>query len=523
MPASDDSSTPAAGSRSGMAPGAIPALSLLLVINLFNYIDRQVLSALLPKLKRDATIFDPTDPWRNTKLGLLTTAFMVAYMVLSPVFARAGEMYRRWFIIGIGVVLWSLASGSTGLATTYLFLLMMRCLVGVGEAAYGPIAPAMISDLFAPSVRGKVMAIFYAAIPVGSALGFVIGGQLGELLGWRHAFWATYVGIIPGLICFFMWEPKRPISQPVDQPKKKAARYSDVLRELRGIRSFVLCCAGMTCTTFVLGGVAVWVPEYIFQREARFVLNESVIKDLNEKPEFLTLDDSPQPLVPTPVQEKLTPLLNGEELSYDEIEEKLNTALTPQEVKLHSETIYQAATADNSVTTGQIGLTFGGIVVISGLFATLIGGWFGDWLRAKQVRGAYFHAAGWATILAWPFFVAMLYVPFPYAWALLFVAVFFLFFNTGPANTILANVTRSPIRATAFAINILIIHALGDAISPTLIGGMYDLVSLNFAFLVVSGLIIVGGSLWVIGSRFIDADTAKAIEADEAAPVSPAQ
>jgi hypothetical protein len=128
------------------------------------------------------------------------------------------------------------------------------------------------------------------------------------------------------------------------------------------------------------------------------------------------------------------------------------------------------------------------------------------------VRGAYFHAAGWTTVLAWPFFVAMLYTPFPYFWAVLFVAVFFLFFNTGPANTILANVSRSATRATAFAINILVIHALGDAISPTVIGAVYDVASLDTAFLLVSVLILVGGGLWVAGARHLDEDTRKAAE-----------
>ena len=158
-------------------------------------------------------------------------------------------------------------------------------------------------------------------------------------------------------------------------------------------------------------------------------------------------------------------------------------------------------------------------MVVSGLVATLLGGWFGDWLRNRGVRGAYFHAAGWTTILAWPFFVAMLFVPFPAAWGVLFVAVFFLFFNTGPANTILANVTRSPIRATAFAINILVIHALGDAISPTLIGAIADLADLHTAFLIVSVLILVGGGLWVAGSRSLDEDTRRATAADEGRPV----
>ena len=111
----------------------------------------------------------------------------------------------------------------------------------------------------------------------------------------------------------------------------------------------------------------------------------------------------------------------------------------------------------------------------------------------------------------------MLYVPFPWAWGVLGVAVFFLFFNTGPANTILANVSRSTIRATAFAINILIIHALGDAISPTIIGTVADLADLHTAFLMVSVFILAGGLLWVLGARTLDEDTRRATAADQGA------
>jgi MFS transporter, Spinster family, sphingosine-1-phosphate transporter len=113
-------------------------------------------------------------------------------------------------------------------------------------------------------------------------------------------------------------------------------------------------------------------------------------------------------------------------------------------------------------------------------------------------------------VLAWPFFVAALFVPFPLAWAFLFVAVFGLFFNTGPANTVLANVTRSEIRATAFAVNILIIHLLGDVISPPIIGLIEGFADLQTAFLIVSVSVPLGGLLWVLGARHLDADTKRA-------------
>ena len=133
------------------------------------------------------------------------------------------------------------------------------------------------------------------------------------------------------------------------------------------------------------------------------------------------------------------------------------------------------------------------------------------------MKGAYFLVAGWGMMVGFPAFLAMLYVPLPWGWVFCFVMAFFLFFNTGPANTILANVVRSDIRATAFAINILIIHALGDAISPTVIGFVQDLSDLDTAFLIVSVLILAGGGLWVAGARYLDEDTRRATEADAAA------
>jgi len=188
--------TPDAPGPKMTMPGAGYALALLLAINLFNYIDRQVLSAALPKIRLDAEIFRPDDPWATTKLGALTTAFMVAYMVLSPVFGRLGDKSSRWAVVGAAVIVWSLATGGTGLAASYLLLLATRSLVGIGEAAYAPVAPAMLSDMYPVDHRGRVMSWFYAAIPVGSALGFVIGSQVAETaLGWRGAIsWSRHAG-----------------------------------------------------------------------------------------------------------------------------------------------------------------------------------------------------------------------------------------------------------------------------------------------------------------------------------------
>jgi MFS family permease len=584
-----------------VAPRAGLALALLLGINLFNYIDRQVLSAVLPKLELDAALFDPADPWLKFKLGWLTTAFFVSYMLLSPVFGRLGDTRSRWALVGVGVIVWSLASGASGLATGFWMLLFTRCLVGIGEAAYGPVAPAMLSDLYPERQRGRILAWLYMAIPVGSALGFVIGGAVADTAwGWRGAFQVVVLpGLLLGALCFFMREPPRPpAGRPPGEGPEAALRadYAEpgegprptwraTIRELVGIRSFVLCCAGMTCTTFVLGGVAAWAPYYIFEHEARFqvtpealdrlaalkttagdpvippavvyklrllesrvgpvILDTRGLKDRldqstltkDERAQYQSrifeqlvwreyaltpkvLDRLAEPAgpggeaVPGRVVEKLRSQAGERRMSAAELREKLVAAgLTPDQQATYRGRIFEEAATGGSISLSMVGTVFGGIVVVSGLVATLFGGWLGDKLR-DRVRGSYFQVSGWGALVAFPAFVGMLKTPFPYAWGLVFVAVFFLFINTGPANTVLANVTRHRIRATAFAVNILIIHALGDVISPPIIGLIADLSSLGTALLLISALILAGGLLWLAGARSLDEETRRVTEAE---------
>jgi MFS family permease len=136
-----------------------------------------------------------------------------------------------------------------------------------------------------------------------------------------------------------------------------------------------------------------------------------------------------------------------------------------------------------------------------------VGGFLADRLRTR-VSGSYFLVSGAGMLIGFPLVIAMLYTPFPYAWILMFGALFFIFFNTGPANTALANVSLPSVRATAFALNILVIHALGDAIAPPLLGAVAGHTTMNAAFLVVSGTMLISGVFWLTGMKYLDADTA---------------
>ncbi len=477
-------------------PGAGRMLMLLLAINLFNYIDRQVLSATLPKIELE--FFTPNDKHINRDLGFLTSAFLIVYMLASPFFGSLGDKRSRWLLVGVGVVLWSLASGASGLAATYAILLITRCFVGIGEAAYGPVAPSMISDMYPTAHRGRVLSFFYMAIPVGSALGFVLGGLIAGQYGWRWAFYAvTFPGIVLGLICFWMKEPPRYKSAV----EVKTDNYFQRVGAIWRIRSFRYCTLGMICTTFVLGGVAAFAPKYIHERIGQLQITDETLQKLTE-----ARNAAGEQLVPAGAITQIAKLKTGEPVDIPTMRKMLGGNLSPDVLANHYERIVSASSVEGVMSLDRINFLFGVIVVVSGLLATLSGGILGDYLR-KYFHGAYFLVCGYSAIISFPLFLGMILLPFPYAWIFLFLAVFGLFFNTGPANTILANVTHSSSRSTAFAFNILVIHLFGDAISPFIIGGMADEWSWETAMIVTSLLIFAAGIFWTIGASSLDADT----------------
>ena len=154
----------------------------------------------------------------------------------------------------------------------------------------------------------------------------------------------------------------------------------------------------------------------------------------------------------------------------------------------------------------QTDTIFMGILVVAGLVSTLFGGWLADRLRAR-FPGSYFLVSGCGMLLGFPCTLGMLYCPFPAAWIFIFLAIFFLFMNTGPSNTALANVTPPAMRATAFALNILIVHLFGDAFSPALIGFLKDHGSWNLSFLTVSTVMLIAGIVWLASMKALVRDT----------------
>ena len=407
------------------------ALGLLLAVNLLNYIDRQVLFAVFPLIKADLQLTD-------TELGFLGSAFMFSYMLFAPLFGWLGDHWSRIKLASGGLVVWSLATALAGFAPGYKSLLAARATVGIGEASFGTVSPGLVADFFSKDQRGRILSWFYVAIPVGSALGYLLGGVLGHRFGWHAAF--LMVGL-PGLLLAIpialLRTPPRGGDEAAPQGdghgatpsagvEKASAGYAALFRN----RSYVLNTCAMTAMTFAIGGLAQWIPSF------------------------------------------------------------LN--------RIHSLDVEKGNTL------------FGATTVLAGILGTLAGGWLGDRLQKKSSKG-YLLVSGWGFLIGTPFAaLAILSPSLTGCMVAIFIAEFFLFLNTGPLNTVILNVTAPGIRAMAFAVNIFFIHALGDAVSPSILGWCSDQWGLRNALLITPFAMALAGFFCFICGRYVKEDMAQA-------------
>jgi MFS family permease len=232
------------------------ALALLTALNLLNYIDRSVLFAVQPLVQSEFHL-------TKTQLGYLTSAFLAFYMIAAPFAGPLADRYSRKLIIVLGAFFWSGLTLLTAVTHTYWELLLRHTLVGIGEATFVTIAPSLVADLFPENVRGRIFGIFYLAIPVGTAAGYLLGGKLGPNFGWRYPF---YVAAIPGFLLasalVLIPEPARGgLNSQREAPGRRSFR--ETLSALARNPAFVTVTLGMAAGTFSLGGIQVWMPTFL--------------------------------------------------------------------------------------------------------------------------------------------------------------------------------------------------------------------------------------------------------------------
>jgi len=228
-------------------------LFILTGLNLFNYLDRQILPAVLSPLTNELHISD-------AQTGRINSAFMLGYFLTAPVFGYLGDRISRKWLIALGIFVWSAGTVLTGFATSLGTLLFYRIFVGLGEASYATISPSLISDAYPPARRNNALTVFYVAIPVGGALGYTLGGLIEHHFGWRSAFLCAGV---PGLLLALLLLPFRePQRGQAENQKIEKPRIGDVLRIFR-LPDFNFVVWGYVAYTFSLGAFAYWGPVYL--------------------------------------------------------------------------------------------------------------------------------------------------------------------------------------------------------------------------------------------------------------------
>ncbi len=397
------------------------ALFLLTALNLLNYMDRYILPAVQTQIQDEFHV-------SSEKIGLVTTAFIWCYVLAAPMVGPLADRFSRKWIVVAGGVLWSIATLLTAVTHSYTTLLIRHTIVGIGEASFGIIAPTIVADMFPEAKRGRILGIFYLALPVGAALGYIVGGAVGGAHGWRAPFYlAGAPGLLLALAIAFLPEVPRGIQDSIPEtttsrPHRRlellaAAAQQSVLRYLFPVlgffvqmwdsfvglmrnKAFWTATVGMGFMTFALGGISVWMPTFLVR--------------------------------------------------------------------------------ERGYSVGTAGTMFGLILLFDGIVASLLGGWVGDKLLPRY-KGAYYLVSAITLGLGIPVMMFALNATGVPMFIGILIAGFLLLFNTSPLNTALINAVGSHIRAFALAVNIVMIHLLGDVPSSWIIGRLADRYPLHIA------------------------------------------
>ena len=420
-------------------------LYLLTGLNLLNYLDRYVVAAVLKQVQSS----DKGLNLSNLEGGLLATAFLLGYFVTSPWFGARADRGRRTGLIALGVGVWSIATAASGFAHSFGELITARVFVGVGEAAYATLAPTIIDDITPPESKGKALAVFYVAAPVGSALGYLVGGMIEARWGWRTAFFvAGPPGLALALMCLLIAEPERKLAEA-------KGKLSDAIKTLAKIPIFRRAVLGYCAYTAAVGAFSYWGPKYLA--------------------------------------------------------ETFGDVIAGLQVAFHHAP--RAGSLLGGVLTDETASTyFGAITVVAGALGTLIGGRWADreqrlhpmasdaaWSsrETRSSSNALLKICAVGMAIAAPFTAIAFVMPVPVLFfAFAFLAEIGLFLSTSPVNAIGLRSVPPEMRASAMAAMIFGIHLLGDLWSPSVLGELADLLPGALAMMAVPLTFALSAYVW---------------------------
>ena len=397
--------------------------TLLFLLYMFDYIDRMVITSMWPSIGKDLGI-------THMQEGMLVSAVYWAIVLLTFPISLLVDRWSRTKTIGIMAIMWSFATALCALTGNYVQLFMARALIGVGEAGYAPGGSAVISGLFPHEERSRMMGLWNASIPLGTAIGHLLGGVIAVHLGWKHAFGIVAIpGLIVALLFLFLKDYKTVDLAFVDKAKKKIKmEKKDMVREFITRPSVIFTYFGMAAVVFVTTALITWLSTY-FQNVQGMPMDKAGMK--------------------------------------------------------------------------------ASVVMVLALMGAPIGGYLTDAWQKKKKNARLLYPAISTMATAIVLFIALHLNPGPLQYALLLLmGVLIIGFIAGAA-AVTQDVIHPGLRATSYAIAVIVQNLLGSAMSPMIVGLIYDKTNIETALSILPPMLVIGAVLFYFGSRYYQKDMEK--------------
>jgi MFS family permease len=397
--------------------------TLLFLLYMFDYIDRMVITSMWPAMEHDWGL-------THTQEGMLVSAVYWAIVILTFPVSLMIDRWSRTKTIGIMAIMWSIATALCALTGNYVQLFIARAFIGIGEAGYAPGGTAVISGLFPLEKRSRMMGLWNASIPLGTAIGHFLGGVIAVHLGWKHAFGIVALpGLIIATLFLFIKDYKTVDLAFIDKTRQKIKmERKDMVREFVTRPSIIYSFFGMTAVVFVTTALITWLSTY-FQ--------------------------------------------NVQGMPMDKAGGKAS------------------------------------IVMVLALIGAPLGGYLTDAWRKKQANARLLLPALSTLGAAILLFAALQLRPGAVQYVLLLLmGITILFFISGAA-AVTQDVIHPGLRATSYAIAVLIQNLLGSSMAPMIVGKIYDKSNIETALSVLPFVLIIGSVLFYLGSRYYVRDMEK--------------
>lgn len=399
---------------------------LLFLLYMFDYIDRSIITSMFTSIERDWGI-------THTQSGMLMSAVYWAIVILTFPVSLLVDRWSRTKTIGIMAIVWSLATALCAITGNYVQLFMARLLIGVGEAGYAPGGSAMISGLYPIEKRSKMMGIWNASIPLGTAIGVLLGGIIAVKLGWKHAFGLVAIpGLIVAIMFLFVKDYKTVDLSFVDRQNKKIKmERKDMVKEFISKPSIIYTYFGITAVVFVTTSLITWLASF-----------------------FQAVRGLPQ--------------------------EKAGTM------------------ASAVMVLALVGAPLGGILT--------------DRWRKTRLNARLLLPSISTMISAILLFAALfIFKGFMQYILLLLMGITIMIFISG-ASAVTQDVIHPGLRATSYAIAVVVQNLLGSSMAPLVVGRIYDKSSIQNALSILPFVLVIGSILFYLGSRYYEKDMGKVVK-----------